>query len=119
MKRIRKMGDIMFDLEKEILKMCYKKAYSWDRVLKLTYYILEKNHKQQQEEYIKGGNPIVKMAFIDVSRLVNKPTKYRKIIAEMSKSHDMQWNEVLALVKGYLEVHCPDKKGKLKFYYGA
>lgn len=29
------------------------------------------------------------------------------LILEMVDEHDMQWGEVLSLVHGYLQVHCP------------
>ena len=46
------------------------------------------------------------------------------LILEMVEDHDSQWGDVLNLVRGYLEVHCPGaqeeytKGGHPEFYYG-
>jgi len=47
------------------------------------------------------------------------------LLLEMCTSHDLQWSDVLNLVRGYLEVHLPgsqetyDSDGKHPvFYYG-
>lgn len=46
------------------------------------------------------------------------------LILEMCNDHDLQWSDVLNLVKGYLEVHCPGAReeytagGHPQFYYG-
>ena len=46
------------------------------------------------------------------------------ILIEMTADHDMQWGDVLNLVRGYLEVHCPAAReeyedgGHPDFYYG-
>lgn len=46
------------------------------------------------------------------------------LLMEMTHSQDLQWHEILNLVKGYLEVHCPEGKeeyvsgGSPVFYYG-
>jgi hypothetical protein len=46
------------------------------------------------------------------------------LLLEMTENHDLQWGDVLNLVRGYLEVHCPgsqeeyDKGGNPEFYYG-
>ena len=47
------------------------------------------------------------------------------LILEMTDQHEMQVGEILALVYGYLQVHCPhafeeytDGSGKPVFYYG-
>jgi len=46
------------------------------------------------------------------------------LILEMAYDHDLQWGDVLNVVKGYLEVHCPEaqeryvKGGNPVFYYG-
>ena len=45
------------------------------------------------------------------------------LILEMI-DHKLQWGDILNLVRGYLEVHCPgaqeeyDEGGNPKFYYG-
>lgn len=47
-----------------------------------------------------------------------------KLILEMTEDHELQWGDVLNLVRGYLEVHCPgaqeqyDAGGVPEFYYG-
>jgi len=47
-----------------------------------------------------------------------------EILLEMVDSHDLQHGDILNLVNGYLEVHCPDAKeqytdgGQPTFYYG-
>lgn len=46
------------------------------------------------------------------------------LITEMVEDHDLQWGDVLALVKGYLEVHMPGAQEEYLdnsspvFYYG-
>ncbi len=48
-----------------------------------------------------------------------------ELIGEMTDDHDLQWGDILNLVYGYLEVHCPeaqeiyedDGSGPV-FYYG-
>ena len=45
------------------------------------------------------------------------------LILEMI-DHNLQWGDILNMVRGYLEVHCPDAQeeyeegGNPKFYYG-
>ena len=47
-----------------------------------------------------------------------------KVMLEMAVDHDLQWGDILNLVRGYLEVHCPhaqeeyDAGGHPEFYYG-
>lgn len=47
-----------------------------------------------------------------------------KIMLEMAVDHDLQWGDILNLVRGYLEVHCPHAQEeytdgtKPEFYYG-
>lgn len=47
-----------------------------------------------------------------------------KLLLEMTVDHDLQWGDVLNLVRGYLEVHVPGaqeqytKGGNPVFYYG-
>lgn len=47
-----------------------------------------------------------------------------KLILEMCIDHDLQWGDVLNLVRGYMEVHVPGaqeqytKGGNPEFYYG-
>lgn len=46
------------------------------------------------------------------------------VILEMVDDHDMQWGEILNIVRGYLEVHAPGAReeyvegGHPVFYYG-
>ena len=46
------------------------------------------------------------------------------LIEEMIEGHDMQWNEVLFIIYGYLMVHYPDAQETYldgshpEFYYG-
>lgn len=47
-----------------------------------------------------------------------------RLILEMCIDHDMQWGDVLNLVRGYMEVHLPSAQeqytagGNPVFYYG-
>jgi hypothetical protein len=48
-----------------------------------------------------------------------------KLLLEMAIDHDMQWYEILNLVHGYLQVHCPNSQETYTkdgshpvFYYG-
>ena len=51
-------------------------------------------------------------------------TDLEKVIHEMTEDHDMQWGEIFNLIRGYLEVHCPDSREEYLdgtnpvFYYG-
>lgn len=46
------------------------------------------------------------------------------LLLEMTVDHDLQWGDVLNIVRGYLEVHCPQAQeqyvagGQPIFYYG-
>lgn len=46
------------------------------------------------------------------------------LILEMVEEHDLQYGDILNLIYGYLEVHCPDAREKYldntspRFYYG-
>lgn len=47
------------------------------------------------------------------------------ILLEMTEEHELQWGEILNIVRGYLEVHCPDAREEYTedrthpvFYYG-
>lgn len=46
------------------------------------------------------------------------------LLLEMAVDHDLQWGDVLNIVKGYLEVHCPHAQEEYKdgghpiFHYG-
>mgnify|MGYP003325391031 CR=1 FL=1 len=48
-----------------------------------------------------------------------------KIIDEMIDDHDLQWGDILNLVRGHLEIHRPDAQeeyvdgGNPVFYYGT
>lgn len=47
-----------------------------------------------------------------------------KLLLEMAIDHDLQWGDILNIVRGYLEVHCPGSQekytagGSPEFYYG-
>lgn len=51
-------------------------------------------------------------------------TDMEKLILEMTDTHDLQWGEVLNLIHGYLQVHCPESQeaynegGHPIFFYG-
>ena len=32
------------------------------------------------------------------------------LLLEMAVDHELQWGEILTLVRGYLEIHCPDSQ---------
>lgn len=46
------------------------------------------------------------------------------IVTEMVEDHDLQWGEILNLIRGYLEIHHPEAQekyvggGNPLFYYG-
>lgn len=46
------------------------------------------------------------------------------LLQEMAHDHELQWGEILNIVRGYLEIHCPDSQeeyddgGNPVFYYG-
>lgn len=46
------------------------------------------------------------------------------LLTEMAKDHDLQWGDILNIVKGYMEVHLPDHREEYidgkhpEFYYG-
>lgn len=47
------------------------------------------------------------------------------LLLEMACQHDLQHGDILNLIRGYLEVHCPDSReeyeegGNPIFYYGS
>lgn len=47
-----------------------------------------------------------------------------KVLDEMVDDHDVQWGDILNLVRGHLEIHRPDAQeqyvegGNPEFYYG-
>lgn len=47
-----------------------------------------------------------------------------ELILEMTDEHDLQWGDILNLIRGYLEVHCPEAKELYEdgeepiFFYG-
>ena len=48
-----------------------------------------------------------------------------QVILEMTMDHELQWGEVLNLVRGYMEIHCPGAQETYTedgshpvFYYG-
>ena len=47
-----------------------------------------------------------------------------KVLLEMVDDHEMQWGEILNVIRGYLEIHCPGSQEKYTdgtepiFYYG-
>lgn len=49
---------------------------------------------------------------------------HEKLMLEMTEDHGLQWGDILNLVRGYLEVHCPGAQehytsgGNPVFYYG-
>lgn len=118
-KNLRPMGDIMLDVEKVVLSLVYARRYSWSKLLQETATILQKNSPLAQEEYVRGGNPkLVILPKVKPAKATNK--RLEILLKEMCTNHDMQWYEVLYLVYGYLQVHCPDKKDKgFKFFYGV
>jgi hypothetical protein len=46
------------------------------------------------------------------------------LMLEMTEDHDLQFGDVLNLIRGYMEIHCPgsreeyDEGGSPEFYYG-
>lgn len=46
------------------------------------------------------------------------------LILEMVEAHELQWGEILNIVRGYLEIHCPESQEeyldgtKPVYYYG-
>lgn len=48
-----------------------------------------------------------------------------ELLLEMVDTHDLQWGEILNLIRGYLEIHCPEAKEVYLngdspiFYYGC
>ena len=47
-----------------------------------------------------------------------------KLILEMTEDHELQWGEILNIIRGYLEIHCPESQEYYAdgtnpiFYYG-
>ena len=52
-------------------------------------------------------------------------TDLEPFLLEMAVDHDLQWGEILNIIRGYLEIHCPDSQEvyrdgtKPVFYYGV
>lgn len=57
-------------------------------------------------------------------RLGNITRDMEKLLIEMCIDHDLQWGEVLNIVRGYMEIHLPGSQeqytagGQPEFYYG-
>lgn len=56
--------------------------------------------------------------------LGNITSDLEPLLLEMACDHDLQHGEILNLIRGYLEIHCPGAKEKyvdgdeIVFYYG-
>jgi hypothetical protein len=52
-------------------------------------------------------------------------TDLEPLLLEMAENHKMQVGEILNIIRGYLEIHCPDAQEVYKdgsrpvFYYGV
>lgn len=57
-------------------------------------------------------------------RLGDVTSDLEQLLQELTHKHDMQWHEILFLVYGYLQVHCPEGRehyiagGHPVLYYG-
>jgi hypothetical protein len=57
-KKLRKMGDIMHDMEDLLLEMTCNHDMQWYEVLNLVKGHLEVHCPHAQEEYVEGGHPV-------------------------------------------------------------
>lgn len=60
-----------------------------------------------------------------IRRLGDITEDLEPLIFELVEGHDMQWGEILNLIKGYLEIHCPGAQEEYEdgtrpiMYYGS
>lgn len=57
-KKLRKLGDIMLDLEPLIEEMAIGHDLQWFEILNLIHGYLQSHYPEQQEEYLDGTHPI-------------------------------------------------------------
>lgn len=59
-----------------------------------------------------------------VRRMGDVTLSMETVIQEMCEDHDLQWGEVINIIRGYLEVHYPNQQEEYidgshpVFYYG-
>lgn len=59
-----------------------------------------------------------------IRRLGDITSDLEILLLEMVEDHELQWGEVLNIIRGYLEIHCPDSQEQYDdqttpvFYYG-
>ena len=59
-KKIRPIGEIMFDVEDILDEMCVSHQMQWHEVLGLIYASLQLHYKESQEEFLDGSKPVFK-----------------------------------------------------------
>ena len=80
--------------------------------------------KKKQLQHIKQQQQNITKNLPKLRRLGDIMLDMEPLILEMCNDHDLQWYEILNLVRGYLEVHCPGAReeytagGNPIFYYG-
>ena len=65
MKRTRKVGTILLDLEKVLTELTDDHDLQFGDILNLVYGYLEVHHPESKEEYVEGGHPIFYYGPID------------------------------------------------------
>lgn len=80
--------------------------------------------KNKQQQRIKQQQQSIAKSLPKLRRLGDIMLDIEPLILEMCNDHDLQWYEILNLIRGYLEVHAPDAQeqyvsgGNPVFYYG-
>lgn len=133
--KIKPVGLLIKQLKKPLQELTYGHRLGWGEILGLVKSYLEVHCPDGQEKYTSGGSPVFFYGGVDFSKFKVKGKNIRvrplgDILLDMEESlmnlsydHDMQWYEVLSLVKISLERNCPEGQEKVKgktasFYYG-
>lgn len=112
------LGDIICSSEEALLAAVDNGADA-RHVLHYVHAWLKSNFKRGREEYCDGTNPVF--------RFGKKPSFNKAIKEQLGKinkslhlicaTHDLQWGEVLALFRAYMEIHAYSNI-RPSFFYG-
>ena len=107
---MRRIGDLNFDLESIVNFLCDKENMKSHQILNYVFLQLS-NYPDNREEYedgtfpkfkLKGSRKKIKSIYI--------AKKFNSLIKEYIEEHDLQWGELLYIVKGYLDIHRPSEE---------
>lgn len=134
--KIKPVGILIKQLKRPLQELTYGHRLSWGQILILVKSYLEVHYPDGQEKYVGGGSPVFFYGGNGWDRFTIKSSKKAKvrplgdimldmeeILLTLSHDHDMQWYEVLSLVRSSLLAHCPEGEEVVKgksplFFYG-